>query len=138
MCDKYYGWILCIAKNMYKMFIGSVVAVPFQNVFYLKMYQNNIFLFFKNYFWYQHIKMIWKHQKYINLKQRKKINFFQKRFWNAKTNRVLRNSIKKSYKNYFIKTMFQTKFFSAPHNTKRSLVWYQTSCYFYFTANANR
>jgi len=46
LCDKYYGWILCIAKNMYKMFIGSVVAVPFQNVFYLKMYQNNIFFYF--------------------------------------------------------------------------------------------
>jgi hypothetical protein len=28
------------------MFIGSVVAVPFQNVFYLKMYQNNIFFYF--------------------------------------------------------------------------------------------
>jgi len=35
---------------MYKMFGGSVVAVAFQSVFYLKMHQNNIFLFKKNYF----------------------------------------------------------------------------------------
>jgi hypothetical protein len=30
-----------------------VIAVTFQNVFYLEMYQNNIyFLFLKKYFWY--------------------------------------------------------------------------------------
>jgi hypothetical protein len=28
----------------------SVVAVAFQNIFHLEMYQNNVFLFFKNYF----------------------------------------------------------------------------------------
>jgi hypothetical protein len=33
-------------------------AVAFQSVFYLEMYQNNIILFFKNYFLYQHIKII--------------------------------------------------------------------------------
>jgi len=33
------------------MFGASVIAVVFQNVFYLEMHQNNIyFLFFKNYF----------------------------------------------------------------------------------------
>jgi hypothetical protein len=33
------------------MFDGSVVAITFQSVFYLKMHQNNIFfLFLKNYF----------------------------------------------------------------------------------------
>jgi len=30
---------------MYKMFGGSVIAVVFQSVFYLEIYQNNIFLF---------------------------------------------------------------------------------------------
>jgi len=39
---------------MYKIFdivvFGSVIAVIFQSVFYLEMYQNNFFLFFKNYF----------------------------------------------------------------------------------------
>ena len=34
--------------------------------FSLKMYQNNIFLFFKNYFWNQRIKIIEKYQKNIN------------------------------------------------------------------------
>jgi hypothetical protein len=28
----------------------SVVAVAFQSIFHLEMYQNNVFLFFKNYF----------------------------------------------------------------------------------------
>jgi len=37
---------------------GNVIAVAFQSVFYSEMHQNNIFLFFKNYFLYQHIKMI--------------------------------------------------------------------------------
>jgi hypothetical protein len=45
------------------------VIVVFQSFFYLEKYINNIFLFFKNYFWDQHIKMIWKHQKHINLKK---------------------------------------------------------------------
>ena len=119
--SKNYGWSLCIAKNMYKIFGESIVAVAFQSVFYLEMHQNNIFfLFLKNYFWYQRIKMIWKHQKYINLKQRKKIkkiNFFQKRFWIAKTNKVLRNSVKKTCKNRFTKTVFKTQFFSGPRST---------------------
>jgi hypothetical protein len=36
---------------MYKMFGANVIAVVFQNAFYLEMYQNNIFfLFLKNYF----------------------------------------------------------------------------------------
>jgi hypothetical protein len=40
--------------------------------------------------------MVWKYQKNINLKQRKKykkFNFFQKRFWNGKTNRVVFESV---------------------------------------------
>jgi len=51
---------------MYKIFgvivFGSVVAVAF----YLEMHQNNVFLFFKNYFLYQHIKIIWKDQTNSN------------------------------------------------------------------------
>jgi hypothetical protein len=120
---------------MYKIFSKSVVAVVFQNVFYLEMHQNNFFLFLKNYFWYQPIKIIWKHQKYINLKQRKKNQIFKKHFWNAKTNKVLRNSVKKACKNFFIKTAFQTQFFSRPRNTKHSLVCYQTSCCVCSTTN---
>ena len=44
----------------------SVVAIAFQNVFYVEMHQNNIFLFFKNYFLNQHIKTIQNIQKNIN------------------------------------------------------------------------
>jgi hypothetical protein len=58
------SWGLCAAKNMNKMFGSYVVAVAFQSVFYLEMHQNNYFLLlFKNYLWYQRIKMIWKQKK---------------------------------------------------------------------------
>jgi len=53
------------------MFGSCVVVVTFQNAFYLEMHQNNFFIFFKNYFWYQRIKMILKHTKKINLKWKK-------------------------------------------------------------------
>ena len=39
-----------------------IVAVAIQSVFHLEMYQNKIFLFFKNYFW-QYIKTIWNYKK---------------------------------------------------------------------------
>jgi hypothetical protein len=40
---------------------GIVVVVAFQIAFSAKIHVNNVFLFFKNHFWYQHIKIIWKH-----------------------------------------------------------------------------
>jgi hypothetical protein len=43
-------------KNMYV--FGSVVVVAFQSAFHSEKYINNVFLFFKNYFWDQHIKII--------------------------------------------------------------------------------
>ena len=52
MFGKNYGWSLCKAKNMYKIFGNCVAAVAFQSVFYLKIHKSNFFLFFKNYFWY--------------------------------------------------------------------------------------
>jgi hypothetical protein len=97
------------------------------------MHQNNIYFYFKkNYLWYQHIKMIRKHQKHINLKQRKKnqFKFFQKCFWNAKINRILQNSVKKVCENCFIKTVFQTQFFSGFRSTKYNLVCYQSPYYY--------
>jgi hypothetical protein len=39
-------YIITYTKNVFE----SVVAVVFQNIFHSKIYQNNIFLFFKNYF----------------------------------------------------------------------------------------
>ena len=65
---------------MYKMFGGSVIAVAFQSVFYLEMHQNNIFLFKKKLFLISAYQNDLKTQKYINLKQKKKFKFFQKRF----------------------------------------------------------
>jgi hypothetical protein len=62
-------------KIKYAIVFESVVVIVFQSVFNSEKYINNIFLFFKNYFWDQHIKMIWKYQKHINLKQ-KKIKYF--------------------------------------------------------------
>jgi len=122
-----------------------------KKLFLISAYQNDLktqkiyqfeaknFFFKKNYFWYQRIKIIWKNtKKYINLKQRKKykiFKFFQKYFWNAKTNRVLQNSVKKICKNCFTKTTFQTHFFSEPRSTKHSLVYYQTPCCVCFTTN---
>jgi len=47
---KTYGRSLCVAKNMYKMFGRSVVAVALQSVLYLKIHQNNIFFIFKKLF----------------------------------------------------------------------------------------
>jgi hypothetical protein len=44
-----------------------IVAVAIQSVFHLKIYQNKAFLFFKNYFWHQHIKTIWNYIKKIIL-----------------------------------------------------------------------
>jgi len=38
MFGKNYGWGLCAAKNMYKMFGSWVIAVAFQSAFYLKMH----------------------------------------------------------------------------------------------------
>jgi hypothetical protein len=69
-------------------------------------------------------------------KKNKKINFFQKRFWIAKTNKVLRNSVKKTCKNRFTKTVFKTQFFSGPRSTKHNLICYQITCCVCFTANA--
>ena len=103
---KNYGWNLCVAKNMYKMFGESVVAVVFQSAFYLEMHQNYFFYFLKIIFdisaskWSENTKniSIWSKEK--------KIQIFQKCFWNTKTNRVLRNSVKKTCKNYVLNSIF--------------------------------
>jgi hypothetical protein len=44
--------------SFFKSFFGSVVAGAFQITFHAEMHANAIFLFFKNYFSYHHIKMI--------------------------------------------------------------------------------
>jgi hypothetical protein len=41
-------------SNGKRLVFESTVRVTFQNVFFLETHQNNIFLFFKNYFLYEH------------------------------------------------------------------------------------
>ena len=49
---------------------GSVVVVAFQITFRAEMYANDIFLFLKNYFCHQHIKMIQKVQTVLNFRKK--------------------------------------------------------------------
>jgi len=55
----------------------SVVAVVFQITFRVEMYANDVFLFFKNYFWYQHIKTIQNIQIILNFNKNKILNFLK-------------------------------------------------------------
>jgi hypothetical protein len=57
---KIYG-LTMNKKRFYRpsLLFGSVIAIIFQNTFHAEIYRNDIFfLFFKNYFWDQHIKTI--------------------------------------------------------------------------------
>jgi len=53
---------------------GSVVVVAFQIAFRAEIHVNDVFLFFKNHFWYQHIKTIQKVQTALNFSKKKKKN----------------------------------------------------------------
>jgi len=55
---------------------GSVVAGAFQITFRAKMHSNDIFSFFKNHFWHQHIKTIQTIQTILNFSKKKKFKFF--------------------------------------------------------------
>jgi len=58
-------------KNIWVFLQGSVVAGAFQINFYAEIHANDIFLFFKNYFWHQHIKTIQKIQTVLNFSKKK-------------------------------------------------------------------
>jgi hypothetical protein len=45
-----YGLVNSINSDQFKGIFENMVAVAFQNAFHTEMYQNNIFLFFKNHF----------------------------------------------------------------------------------------
>ena len=51
---------------------GSMVVVAFQIAFRAEIHANDVFLFFKNHFWYQHIKTIQKVQTALNFSKKKK------------------------------------------------------------------
>ena len=110
-----------------------------QKIYQFEAKKKNIFLFFKNYFWYQRIKMIWKNTKNISIwskeKNTKFLNFFKSTFETQKQTGFYKTQLKKHVKTAFTKTAFQTHFFSEPRSTKHSLVCYQTPCCVCFTAN---
>jgi hypothetical protein len=56
--------------------VDSVVMIAFQLIFYTDMHSIDVFLFFKNYFWYQHIKTIQNIQIILNF-NKKKLNFLR-------------------------------------------------------------
>jgi hypothetical protein len=58
-----------------------VVAVAFQIAFRAEIHANEVFSFFKNHFWHQHIKTIQKVQTAVNFSKKK-----FKIWWNAVTN----------------------------------------------------
>jgi hypothetical protein len=49
----------------------------FQKTFRVKMHANNVFSFFKNYFWHQHIKTIQNIQTILNFNKKKILNFLK-------------------------------------------------------------
>ena len=61
----------------------SVVAGAFQITFRVKMNINNIFSFFKNYFWHQHIKTIQNVQTILNFSKKINFKFFGNADWTA-------------------------------------------------------
>jgi len=60
---------------MKSVFYGVIVGA-FQIIFHAKIYANNVFLFFKNYFWHQHIKTIQNVQIILNFSQKKYFQIF--------------------------------------------------------------
>jgi undecaprenyl pyrophosphate phosphatase UppP len=59
-----------------------VVAGAFYIAFRVKIHANDVFSFFKNYFWHQYIKTIQKVQTALNFSKKKKFKIW----WNAVTN----------------------------------------------------
>jgi hypothetical protein len=55
----------------------SVVAVVFQSVFHVEIYQNDVFLFFKKYFWDQSIKKIQNTQKKLIFNKKTFLKFLE-------------------------------------------------------------
>ena len=77
-------------------------------VFFTKKSMSIIFLLFlKNHFWYQHIKMIWKH-KNILIQSKKKNQFFWKCFLNHGFTK---------HKTAFFLPQFQPQFFNQTQET---------------------
>jgi hypothetical protein len=74
----------------------SVVAVAFQIAFRAEIHVNNVFLFFKNHFWHQHIKTIQKVQTTLNFNKKKKLKF-DKTQLQTQYQTVSKSNYKRSY-----------------------------------------
>jgi len=90
------------------MFGSCVVVVTFQSAFYLEMHQNNFFIFFKNYFWYQRIKMILKHKKKLIWSEKNK--FFKSTFEMQKQTKFYETQLQKHVKTTSQKLRFKLNF----------------------------
>jgi hypothetical protein len=76
-------------ENCIKNLLDSVVAGAFQITFRVKIHVNDVFSFFKNYFWHQHIKTIQNVQTILNFSKKKKFKIF----WERGLNRVPKRSL---------------------------------------------
>jgi len=70
-----------------KSVFGSVIVVTFQIAFRAEIHVNDVFSFFKNYFWHQHIKTIQKVQTALNF-NKKKIKIWSNAGSTAEPNRL--------------------------------------------------
>ena len=57
----YFQWKSILQRVTKHTVFESVVTIVYQNEFRSEIYENNVFLFLKNYFWHQHIKTIQEH-----------------------------------------------------------------------------
>jgi hypothetical protein len=62
---------------------GSVIVGAFQIIFRAKIHANDVFSFFKNHFWHQHIKTIQNVQTILNFSKKKYFKFFRNAGWIA-------------------------------------------------------
>ena len=76
----------------------SVVMSAFQITFRVKMHANNIFSFFKNHFWHQHIKTIQNVQTILNFSKKQKIQIF----WEHRLNSVPKHLVYINVKNNLV------------------------------------
>jgi hypothetical protein len=68
LCNSYTNFAI---KRRLRGCLGVWLWLLFKVLFTQKSVPTIFFLFFKNYFWDQHIKIIWKYKKHITSKQKK-------------------------------------------------------------------
>ena len=102
--------------------LGSVVAY-FQITFCAEMHANDVFLFFKNYFWYQHIKTIQKVQTILNFSKKDKNKFktyskSTQSFFQWDEVNILSNLTKLTQPGLFCRTKFNSYAFMSFYSSK--------------------